>query len=67
MSLCLSPSHSLSDKIAVDSPTYIRAQTIKAEILLNHNRDKEGFTQCYHQLVDRDPSSLNFSLLGRVG
>jgi tetratricopeptide repeat protein 21B len=34
--------------------------------LLNHNRDKEGYTQCYHQLVQRDPSSQNYALLGEA-
>jgi tetratricopeptide (TPR) repeat protein len=52
------------DKIAVDSPTYTRAQIIKAEILLTHNRDKEGFTQCYQQLVEKEDSAQNHALLG---
>jgi tetratricopeptide repeat protein 21B len=38
------------DKISDDSPTFVKAQLIKAEILLNHNRDQEGYTQCFHQL-----------------
>ena len=38
------------DKISEESPTFTKAQLIKAEILLNHNRDQEGYTQCFHQL-----------------
>lgn len=54
------------DKISEESHTYSRAQMIKAEILLTHSRDKEGFTQCYHQLVEREPSAKNYALLGNA-
>lgn len=29
-------------------------------------RDQEGFTQCFHQMVDRDPSAKNYALLGEA-
>ena len=45
------------DKIHEDSPMFARAQTIKADIFLQHNRDKEGYTQCFQRLVDYDPSA----------
>lgn len=54
------------DKVPQDSPTYSRAQLIKADIILNNNHDKEGFTRCYQQLADRDPTAKNFALLGEA-
>jgi len=54
------------DKIGHDSPTYSRAQLVKADIFLNHNHDKEGFTKCYRQLAERDPSSRNLAMLGNA-
>lgn len=52
------------DKIDENSPTFIRAQMIKAEILLVNNHDKKGFIQCYNYLIDKDPSAINYALLG---
>ena len=54
------------DKISDDSPTFFRAQLIKAEILLGSNRDKEGFIHCFKQLVEREGSAKNFALLGEA-
>ncbi len=54
------------DKISADSPTYARAQVIKAGIILTHNHDKEGYTKCYLQLAEKEPSAKNFSLLGEA-
>jgi tetratricopeptide (TPR) repeat protein len=52
------------DKINEDSPTFTRAQLLKADILLRYCRDQEGYTRCFQQLVDRDPSAKNYALLG---
>jgi tetratricopeptide (TPR) repeat protein len=52
------------DKISTDSPTYGRAQIIKADILLNHHHNKERFTKCYQQLAEREPTAKHFSMLG---
>lgn len=41
------------DKIGSDTPTYSRAQLVKADIFLTHNHDKEGFTKCYKLLAER--------------
>ncbi len=54
------------DKISEDSPTFARAQLIKADIVLNNNHDKEGFTRCYQQLADKEPTAKNFALLGEA-
>jgi tetratricopeptide (TPR) repeat protein len=54
------------DKIPENSPTYSRAQLIKADIILTHNHDKEGFTKCYVQLAEREPSSKHYALLGEA-
>lgn len=44
------------DKISVTSPTFVKAQLIKAEILLVYNRDKEGFIKCYLLLLEHHQS-----------
>ncbi|KAJ1438327.1 hypothetical protein B484DRAFT_392369, partial [Ochromonadaceae sp. CCMP2298] len=54
------------DKIHEDSPTFARAQLIKADIVLNHNHDKEGFTKCYQQLAEKEPTAKNYALLGEA-
>jgi tetratricopeptide repeat protein 21B len=54
------------DKISDESPTYSRAQVIKADIILTNNHDKEGYTKCYQQLAEKDPSAKNYSLLGEA-
>lgn len=55
------------DKIADDSPIFVRAQSIKADILLSYLRDKEGYTRCFQNLVDLDRSSAKFqSMLGEA-
>lgn len=52
------------DKIPPSSPIFPRAQIIKADIFLIHNRDKEGYVNCYQNLVNADNTSRNYSLLG---
>merc|ERR1711916_282935 len=55
------------DKIQVDSPIFVRARSIKADILLNYLRDKEGYTQCFQDLVDLDRNSAKYqSMLGEA-
>jgi tetratricopeptide repeat protein 21B len=54
------------DKVSEESPIFTRAQIIKADIFLQHNRDKEGYTQCYQRLVNNDASAKNFALLGEA-
>lgn len=54
------------DKIKADSPTFNKAQMIKADILLTHTRDKEAFTNCYQKIVEVDPSAKSYSLLGEA-
>ena len=54
------------DKVSIENSSYIRAQLLKADILLNQARDKEGYTACYQKLVDRDPSAKNYALLGQA-
>lgn len=52
------------DKISPDSASYKRAQMVKADIILNHNHDREGFTKCFENLVEKDSSSHSLILLG---
>lgn len=54
------------DKIPETSPSFSRAQILKAGIILNNNHDKEGFTKCYQHLTEKQPTSKNFSLLGEA-
>lgn len=54
------------DKISEESAAYVKAQTMKADILLTHHRDKEGYTECYKSLVERDPSARNYAALGEA-
>ena len=54
------------DKIDEDHSSFMRAQLLKADILLNHARDKEGYTKCHHELVEREPSAKTYSLLGQA-
>lgn len=54
------------DKIADDSTAFIHAQMIKADILLIHHRDKEGYINCYNQLVEKDQSAKNYAALGEA-
>jgi tetratricopeptide repeat protein 21B len=54
------------DKIKPESSSFYRAQLMKGEILLVHNHDKEAFTKCYQSLVESDPSSKNYTLLGEA-
>ncbi len=54
-------------KISEDSPTFTKAQLIKAEILLTNNRDKEAFTNCFQLLVEKDPKNAKYhSMLGEA-
>ncbi len=34
-----------------------------ADIILNHNHDREGFTKCFENLVEKDPSSAHSLIL----
>ena len=54
------------DKISDESAAFSKAQIMKADILLTHHRDKEGYTECYKSLVERDPSARNYSSLGEA-
>ncbi len=38
--------------------------SITADIILNHNHDREGFTKCFENLVEKDPSPHSLILLG---
>jgi tetratricopeptide repeat protein 21B len=52
------------DKVSPESPSFSKAQIAKADIILKHNHDKEGFTKCFMTLVERDPSVSHLILLG---
>jgi tetratricopeptide repeat protein 21B len=54
------------DKIPDDSLTFVRAQLIKADILLHHSRDHEAYAQCFHLLVEREKTAKHYSLLGEA-
>ena len=54
------------DKVHDYSAAYHKAQLAKADILLTHLRDQDGFLRCFQQLVDKDPSCNNFIVLGEA-
>lgn len=51
------------DKIETSNSSYSKAQMLKADILLKGNRDREGYTRCFTNLIDKDPSAKNYALL----
>lgn len=54
------------DKVHDFSPAYRKAQLAKADILLSHLRDQDGYLRCFQQLVEKDPSCNNFIALGEA-
>ena len=54
------------DKVTIENSSYVKAQLLKADILLNQARDKEGYTACYQNLVERDACAKNYALLGQA-
>lgn len=54
------------DKISPDTTAFVQAQLVKADILLQHNHDKEGYARCFQLLVDRQRSPANLSLLAEA-
>jgi len=52
------------DKISVESSSFAWAQMVKAEIILQHNHDKEGFCKVFEHLVELDPTTHHLILLG---
>ncbi|KAI8825186.1 uncharacterized protein EV422DRAFT_517791 [Fimicolochytrium jonesii] len=47
-----------------DTPSYIAAKKLMAEIYLTHKRDKKGYARCYSELVERNPTVESCLLLG---
>lgn len=54
------------DKISPDAAAFVQAQLVKADILLTHNHDKEGYARCFALLVERQRSAANLALLAEA-
>jgi tetratricopeptide (TPR) repeat protein len=52
------------EKVSSDSSSYPKALIAKAEIILKYNHDKEGFTKCFINLVEKNPTIYHYTLLG---
>jgi tetratricopeptide (TPR) repeat protein len=54
------------EKVSADSSSYPKALIAKAEIILKYNHDKEGFTTCFINLVEKNPTIYHYTLLGEA-
>jgi tetratricopeptide (TPR) repeat protein len=54
----------LLDRVPESSPAHPRAQSARAEILLTHMRDQDGYIRCFQVLAERNPSVQTHCALG---
>jgi len=47
----------LLNAVPVDSPSFHKAHLVKANILLTHRNDKDGFIRCYQDIVENSKAS----------
>ncbi|RZC41543.1 tetratricopeptide repeat protein 21B-like [Asbolus verrucosus] len=54
----------LLNKVKSNESYYLQARTKLADILLKHRLDKYAYLQCYQEMVDENPCSESYLLLG---
>ncbi len=54
------------DKVHDTSPAYNKTKLAKADILLQHLCDQDGYVRCFQQLVETDLSGVNYISLGEA-
>lgn len=54
------------DKIPSSSPSYTQTTCVKADLLLTHNHDKEGYAQCFVRLVSIQATAKHLMLLAEA-
>lgn len=54
------------DKIPTSSPSYTQTTCVKADLLLTHNHDKEGYAQCFVRLVSIQATAKHLMLLAEA-
>jgi tetratricopeptide repeat protein 21B len=57
---------SMLNNIPVESPQYMKAQILKADIFLKHRRDERAYAQCFQRLVEQSPTSQSYMHLGEA-
>lgn len=56
----------LLNSVPEDSSAWLKATMTKADIYLQHRRNKQQYTTCYMHIVERQPSKQSYILLGNA-
>lgn len=52
------------NNIPPESPAFVNALMVKANVYLEHRRDKRQYIKCYENLTEKNPTSQNYIQLG---